>query len=94
MEELQKTYGPKGFVVVAISVDKNKADLEKFLKKHPATFCVLRDPMGKLASEVKIGTMPSSFLLDAQGIVRASHLGFEGEQTRKKYVLEIESLLK
>lgn len=94
MEELQKKYGPSGFAVIAVSVDKNQADLDRFLKKHPCTFAILRDPAGKLAAEAKPGTMPTSFMIDRAGVVRAVHNGFHGEETKKKYAEEIESLLK
>ncbi len=94
MEELQRKYGPQGFTILAINVDKKRKDMDAFLRKHPVSFPVLRDPSSQLVAEVKISTMPSSFLLDKQGKVRAHHSGFDGEGTRKKYVAEIESLLK
>ena len=94
MEELQQKYGDKGLVILAINVDKKKEDMEDFLKKHPVTFTILRDASNKLVNEVKIPTMPSSFLLDRNGKVVAFHRGFKGAETRKKYLEQIESLLK
>jgi cytochrome c biogenesis protein CcmG, thiol:disulfide interchange protein DsbE len=94
MEELYQKYGPKGLVIVAVNVDKNKADMEDFLKKHPVTFVTVRDASNKLVSDVKIPTMPSSFLLDRDGKVAAFHRGFKGDETRKQYMTQIESLLK
>jgi thiol-disulfide isomerase/thioredoxin len=94
MEELNKKYASKGLVIVAINLDKKKADMDDFLKAHPASFIVLRDASNKLVSEVKIPTMPSSFLLDRSGKVFAAHRGFKGEETTKQYVEEIEKLLK
>jgi thiol-disulfide isomerase/thioredoxin len=94
MEELYQKYGSKGFVIVAINVDAKKRDMDEFLKKHPITFAIVRDTSNKLVDEVQIPTMPSSFLLDRQGKVVACHQGFKGEETRKQYAAEIESLLK
>jgi thiol-disulfide isomerase/thioredoxin len=94
MEELHKKYGDKGLVIVAINLDKKPADMEKFLQAHPASFVILRDPANKLVSEVKIPTMPSSFLLDGSGKVVSAHRGFKGTESVKKYEQEIESLLK
>jgi thiol-disulfide isomerase/thioredoxin len=94
MEELIQKYGDKGLVIVAVNVDKKKEDMEDFLKKHPATFTILRDASSKLVSAVKIPTMPSSFLLDKEGKVRSFHRGFKGAETKKQYIEEIESLLK
>ena len=94
MEELHKKYADKGLVVVAINLDKNKDDMADFLKLHPTSFVIVRDAANKLVREVKIPTMPSSFLIDQNGKVHAFHRGFRGEETRKKYTEEIEALLK
>ena len=37
MQELHKKYAGKGLVIIAINLDKKKADMDDFLKKHPAT---------------------------------------------------------
>ena len=94
MEALYEKYHDKGLVIVAVNLDKNPSDMQDFLKKHPATFTVVRDASNRLVSQVKIPTMPSSFLLDGTGKVRAFHRGFKGEETRKEYTQEIETLLK
>src|SRR5689334_7414232 len=94
MEELKQKYGDKGLVIVAVNVDKKKEDMDGFLKKHPVTFTIVREASTKLVNEVKIPTMPSSFLLDRNGKVFAFHRGFKGAETKKKYAEQIESLLK
>jgi thiol-disulfide isomerase/thioredoxin len=94
MEELYKQYAGKGLVIIAVNVDKNKADMDDFLKAHPASFVILRDASNKLVSQVKIPTMPSSFLLDRDGKIHAFHRGFKGDETKKKYTEELEALLK
>ncbi|HWC58943.1 MAG TPA: TlpA disulfide reductase family protein [Verrucomicrobiae bacterium] len=94
MEKLHQKYALRGLVIVAINLDKKPEDMQKFLKDHPVTFATVRDASFKLVNEVKIPTMPSSFLLDRSGKVFAMHRGFEGSKTEKQYVEEIESLLK
>jgi thiol-disulfide isomerase/thioredoxin len=94
MEELYHKYGRKGLVIVAVNVDRKKADMDDFLKQHPASFTVVRDAGDKLVKQVKIPTMPSSFLLGRDGKVYAFHRGFKGAETTKEYTAEIESLLK
>jgi thiol-disulfide isomerase/thioredoxin len=94
MEELHKKYADKGLIIIAVNLDKNKEDMADFLKQHPASFVIVRDAANKLVREVKIPTMPSSFLIDQNGKVHAFHRGFKGEETKKKYAEEIQSLLK
>jgi cytochrome c biogenesis protein CcmG/thiol:disulfide interchange protein DsbE len=94
MEELHRKYHARGLVVVAVNLDQKKTDMEDFLKQHPVSFTIVRDAGNKLVRQVKIPTMPSSFLLDREGKVRAFHLGFKGAETRQKYAGEIEALLR
>jgi len=93
LDELQKKYGDK-LVVLAVNVDEKKANMEKFLQKHAVGFAVVRDAEQKLVAVVEPATMPTSFILDGAGKVRFLHNGFHGEDTRKEYITEIESLLK
>jgi len=94
MDELTKRYGSQGFVIIAVNVDEKKADMDDFLAKHHASFSIVRDAGQKLVEKTEIATMPTSFLIDANGKVRFVHSGFKGNETKKKYQEEIESLLK
>ncbi|MBI5772648.1 MAG: TlpA family protein disulfide reductase [Verrucomicrobia bacterium] len=96
LEELQKKYGPQGFVLLAVNVDEKKADMDGFLKsrKPPVSFTVVRDSQQKLVAAVSVETMPTSFILGPDGKVKAVHSGFHGDKTKKQYAAEIEELLK
>jgi thiol-disulfide isomerase/thioredoxin len=93
MEELQKTYGPRGLRVIAVNVDEQRSNMEHFLKDHPMDFTVVRDGKQVLVEKADIGTMPTSFILDSSGKIRFIHSGFHGSETKKEYEREIESLL-
>jgi len=94
LEQLYKTYGEKGFVILAVNLDDKKGQMEDFLKEHPVTFPVVRDANKKLVAQANIKSMPSSFVLDATGHVVSVHNGFFGDKTRNEYQQEIEHLLK
>ena len=96
MEDLQKRYGPKGLVIIAVNVDEDRKEMEDFLKKHvpSPSFTLVRDSTQKLVEKAGIATMPGAFLLDRTGKVRFVHNGYRGNETKKKYEQEIESLLK
>ena len=93
LDELQKKYADR-VVVLAVNVDDKKSKMDAFMAKHPVSFTVVRDAEQKLVAAVEPATMPTSFILDATGKVRFLHNGFHGEDTRKEYLSEIESLLK
>lgn len=94
MDALLKKYGEKGLVIVAVNVDEKKAEMEKFLKKSPVTFTVVRDAGQKLVEAANVATMPTSFVVDRTGKVRFTHEGFLGEPSRLEYERQIEELLK
>ena len=97
MDGLQKKYGERGFVIIAVNEDEKKSDMDDFCKDNPTSFVVVRDAGAdgkKLVDTTEISVMPSSFLIDAEGKVRFTHSGFHGNDSKKKYEQEIESLLK
>lgn len=93
MEELQKTYGEKGLVVLAVNLDEEKSAMDDFLKQNKVNFTVVRDASKKLVNTVNISSMPSSFILGPDGKVAAVHKGFHGKETSKQYAKEIGDLL-
>jgi cytochrome c biogenesis protein CcmG/thiol:disulfide interchange protein DsbE len=94
MDELQKKYGPKGLVIIAVNVDENKSDMDDFLKTHHVSFTVVRDAKQKLVNSVDVSVMPSSFLFGPDGKVAFVHSGFRGTESQKAYETEIGSLVK
>ena len=94
LEQLYQKYGKDGLIVVAVNLDDKRAAMEEFLKKNPVSFPVVRDANKQLVVRANIASMPASFVLDGDGKVYAVHNGFRGEETKKQYEQEIESLLK
>ena len=93
MDGLQSKYGKKVLVVLAVNLDEDKGAMDDFLKKHPATFTVVRDASKKLVGRASIKSMPTSFVVSPEGKVVAVHKGFHGADSQKQYEKEIESLI-
>ena len=79
MNEMQQKYGAKGFMVVAVNVDKKRGDAEKFLVQNPANFTVVYDEAGATPAAYGVKGMPSSYLVDARGSVTFVERGFLDE---------------
>ncbi len=93
LEELHQRYRDRGLTIVAVNVDEARPNLERFLKKSPVTFTIVRDAAQKLVARTAVTTMPSSFLVDRHGKVRFVHSGYRGDKTKEEYAHEIELLL-
>ena len=92
MNEMQQKYGGKGLAIVAVNVDKKRADAEKFLAQLPATFPVVFDEAGASPGAFGVKGMPSSYLIDARGNVVFVERGFL-EGSRADLEDRIKSLL-
>lgn len=92
-DQLQREYGAKGVVIVAVNIDDDPRAMQRFLDRLRPGFAVVRDVAQKLVAAVAVPAMPTAFVLDRRGIVRFVHEGFFGERTRAEYVAEIETLL-
>ncbi len=79
MNDMQAKYHAKGLQIIAVNVDSDAEQVKRFLEKYPANFLVAYDPEGKVASQYQVKGMPSSYLIDKQGNIHASHIGFRDE---------------
>ena len=92
MNAMQQKYGPLGLTVVAVNLDSDRADADRFLASMPAGFKVQFDPEGKLAKRYEVEAMPSSYVLDRTGHVMERHFGFK-ESKEAKYEASIRTAL-
>jgi cytochrome c biogenesis protein CcmG, thiol:disulfide interchange protein DsbE len=76
MQAMKDAYERQGLSVVAINLDQERDDAERFLQKFHPSFDVRFDPRGTLAEQFKVSGMPSSVVIDRHGIVRFTHIGF------------------
>ncbi|HEY6923564.1 MAG TPA: TlpA disulfide reductase family protein [Steroidobacteraceae bacterium] len=76
MDSIRKSYQGQGLAVLAVNVDQNRADADRFLAQFHPEFEVLFDPQGSSAERFKVVGMPTSFIIDRQGVVRYTHVGF------------------
>ena len=66
-----------GLKVMAISVDVVEEDAWDFLSRYPVTYPVAIDTEGNIPKAYAVNGMPSGYLIDQEGRVRAVHVGFK-----------------
>jgi cytochrome c biogenesis protein CcmG/thiol:disulfide interchange protein DsbE len=76
MQSIVTNYEKRGLTVVAINLDQNRQDAERFLTRFHPTFDVRFDPQGESAERFKVQGMPTSVVIDRHGTVRFMHIGF------------------
>jgi thiol-disulfide isomerase/thioredoxin len=80
MNEMQQKYGGRGLAIVAVNVDKKRADAERFLQSVPAQFTIVYDPAGVTPAAYAVPGMPTSYLVDAAGRIVYVEQGFRDER--------------
>jgi peroxiredoxin len=81
MNTLMQQYGPRGFTVLAVSLDKRREDADTFIEHYHPAFPIAFDLDGKVAETYKVNAMPSSFLVNRAGQIVYSHPGFDPRAT-------------
>jgi len=93
LDQIYAKYKPMGFTLVAINVESDKADAEKFLATTPASFPILFDPDNKVSGSYGVSAMPTTVLVDRQGRVRWLHRAYKpGDEA--KYIEQIRAALR
>lgn len=76
MNDLREHYSEEELAIIAVNVDSQRAEANRFLEKYPADFSVLYDPQGTLASQYELAGMPTSYLFNQRGELMNTHVGF------------------
>jgi peroxiredoxin len=74
---LYKELGDQGFIVLAVNVDEDVGQAEKFLKRFPVDYPVLLDTDASTARAYHIVGMPTSVIIDQAGNIVMIHQGFK-----------------
>lgn len=89
MNQLHTDLHSQGLEVVAVNLDEDLADGQSFLAQHPPKFTVVADADQQCARQLALKAMPSTYLIDRKGIIRATHLGFRaGEAAEFRKTVE------
>ena len=92
LNQLQQDFADQGLRIIGVNLDEKAADADQFLTKHSAEFAIAADPTKQCAKDFDVIAMPSSYLIDREGIVRYIHRGFRPGET-KELRLIVEQLL-
>lgn len=83
LNELEQDLKDQGLQVIAINLDESSEDAKAFLAKTPAQFIVAADSHEQCARNFDVQAMPSSYLIDRNGIIRHIQLGFRSGEAKE-----------
>ncbi len=75
LETLHQEYAPRGFKLVSVNTEPDSAErVRNFVREHQLTFPIYVD-RGNLQRSLRVQTLPTALLVDAQGEVREIYVG-------------------
>jgi len=92
LDDMAKRLRGDDVVVLAVSVDQERANVDKFLRNHGKwSLTVAHDPAGLIAERLSPEKMPTSYVIDRSGIVRYVNAGFvpDDASTIERRLLEV-----
>ncbi|UOQ94728.1 redoxin domain-containing protein [Halobacillus shinanisalinarum] len=78
MPDMEKFYQNKDVVVLAVNLTQTESNLQQvkdFVNEFTLTFPILLDKESKVATNYEIRPIPSSFMIDSNGIIQYKALG-------------------
>lgn len=76
LETLREEFPASKFQILAVNLDKRTNKALKFLADQSIGYPSVSNPKGDIPGKFDLETMPSSYLIDQNGVVRYVHKGF------------------
>ena len=84
MEKLHQKFKDRDFVMVGINLQESASRVEQFYTEHKLTFITLLDITGDVGAGLGIRSIPTTFILDKNGVIIGKALGpreWEGKKS-------------
>lgn len=74
-QDFYEDYKDDDFTILAVNVQESKATASKFIEENGYSFPVLLDSTGEIAITYMVSGIPTSYILDKEGVIRYMRVG-------------------
>ena len=92
MNQMAQALGPKGLVVLGISVDENEQAYQRFLASEQVSFQTALDPTGAISADYGTFKYPETYVISREGKVLRKYIG-PRDWSSPDILKDLESLL-
>lgn len=93
LQKLWEQYRDQGLVVVGVALSSGEAsEVRKFAADRGLTYWQVNDESGRIAAKYGIRPIPTTYVIDRNGVIRHSQVGF-GPGGEKEFAKQIRPLL-
>jgi peroxiredoxin len=86
LQAADERYANDELVILGVDVEEPPTAVESYIQPHGYTFPILLDPSGQIAASYGVWAFPTTVWIDADGVIRAIHIGGMDENVIDSYV--------
>ena len=87
MQKLYDKYKNKDFAMVAVSLKESGKEVRSFFKENKLTFTALVDPKGKVAQTYRVISIPTTLIVDKNGLIIGYAIGPRDWESKTSYAI-------
>jgi peroxiredoxin len=76
LDNIYKQYKDMGFTLLGVNVEPRASGANAWLQKTPVSYPILYDPKSQVSQLYQVQAMPTTVIIDRNGIVRFVHNGY------------------
>lgn len=88
-EEMYRQRAGDGFVVLGVSVQDPPHLVDSFIEEFQMTYPVVLDDQGIISKEYRTPGLPTSLVIDGEGIIQERHLGYLSGDMLEQYLAKV-----
>ena len=89
LEAAHQTFAEEGLVILGVNVEDPARAVEPFLAEMGMTYPVVLDETGKVMKDYRTPGLPTSVILDREGVIRARHVGVLTAEQLDNYLQQV-----
>lgn len=89
MENVYKDFKGQGVEILAVDIGETKLAVQKFVERYNLTFPILLDKKSEIVDLYNIGPIPTTIMIDKDGIIRKKFTGSLTEEIIREYMTEV-----
>ncbi|MFQ6101674.1 MAG: peroxiredoxin family protein [Anaerolineae bacterium] len=79
----------QGLVVVAVDIQESLSHVAAFVEEHQLSFPIVLDSDGSVAQQYRVQGVPTSFVVDREGVIQETHVGAKDADTIRRLVEDL-----
>lgn len=86
LQAAYQQYQSRGVALIGIDLKEDAATIQQFIAPYGVTYPIVRDETGRVSSQYQVAGIPTTIIIDANGVIRARHIGPLTEAQFSEYV--------